>query len=213
MFVLLCQQCHKGLQSLKLGGNFKRSLERVSLPSKLQRLTLGNLFNQSLEAWQLFGREGLEGHPVVVADCCCFYGLVRLRLRRVNLAVIQTLGSQFRVLPLINHRHRTSWTSQQELWSMVCFMFGMRIAGRGTLQIEAGIGLLAVCTALMTSLPATNITKVFWHYLRAIEFVCPGPRAAPIRAAPPESWDEFQSEPRACDVSGHLGVPHLGCVI
>ena len=96
---------------------------------------------------------------------------------------------------------------------MVCFMFGMRIAGRGTLQIEAGIGLLAVCTALMTSLPATNITKVFWHYLRAIEFVCPGPRAAPIRAAPPESWDEFQSEPRACDVSGHLGVPHLGCVI
>ena len=53
-----------GLESLKLGGNFKRSLERVSLPSQLQRLTLGNLFNQSLEAG-LKGSDGLglrEGH-------------------------------------------------------------------------------------------------------------------------------------------------------
>ena len=46
-----------GLESLKLGGNFKRSLERVSLPSQLQRLTLGNLFNQSLEA----GFKGSDG--------------------------------------------------------------------------------------------------------------------------------------------------------
>ena len=89
----------------------------------------------------------------------------------------------------------------------------MRIAGRGKLQIEAGIGLLAFCTAPMSSLPATSITKVSRYYPRAIEFACPGPRAAPIRAATPESWDEFQSEPRACHVSGHLGVPHLGCVI